>query len=60
MNEQINERWYQMCQLAVAEPDSEKFMKLVTEVNLLLDEKEVKTAAIRRSSDVFKIEQTAV
>jgi hypothetical protein len=29
----MNERSYQMCQLAVAKPDSENFMKLVAEVN---------------------------
>jgi hypothetical protein len=52
VNEQLNERWYQTCLLAVAEPDSEKFMKLVTEVSLLLDEKDAETTALRRNASV--------
>jgi len=37
LNEQLNQRWSQLCQLAVVELGSEKLMKLVTEVNLLFD-----------------------
>jgi hypothetical protein len=38
--EQENQRWYQLCQLAVVEPDPEQLMELVTEVNRLLEAKE--------------------
>jgi hypothetical protein len=45
VNEQMNERWYQVCQQAVAEPDSDKFFKLVEEVNLLLDARDAQMTA---------------
>ncbi len=48
MNEQLNERWYQVCQLAVSEPDSEEFLKLVAEVNVLLDERNTEMTALHR------------
>jgi hypothetical protein len=47
MQEQANERWYQLCQLAAVELDSEKLMKLVAEVNLLLEAKEVALTSMR-------------
>jgi hypothetical protein len=47
MHEHANERWYQLCQQAAIEPDSEKLLALVTEVNLLLDAKDAAHAAIR-------------
>ncbi len=40
VHEQSNERWYQLCQLAAVETKPEQLMKLVTEVNLLLEAKE--------------------
>jgi hypothetical protein len=48
MNEQLNERWYRGYQLAVAEPDSEKSLKLVAEVNLMLDARDSEITALRR------------
>jgi hypothetical protein len=48
VHEQANERWYQLCQLAAVEPDPEKLMTLVTEVNLLLEAKESARARLRR------------
>jgi hypothetical protein len=49
VNEQLNERWHQVCQLSVSEPDSEKFLKLVAEVNVLLDARNAEITALRRS-----------
>jgi hypothetical protein len=50
VHEQANERWYQLCQLAAVEPDPEQLMKLVTEVNLLLEAKESALTHIRRGT----------
>lgn len=50
MNDQMNERWQQLCQLAAVEPDSNKLSKLIAEVNFLLDTRDdVALAAARRS-----------
>lgn len=50
MHEQENERWYQLCQLAAVEPDPEQLMKLVAEVNRLLEAKESAPPHIRRGT----------
>jgi hypothetical protein len=34
------ERWFQLCELAAKEQDSEKLLALVFEINRLLEEKE--------------------
>jgi hypothetical protein len=48
MNEELNERWGQLCQLSLVEPDSERFMKLVEEVHLMLDVRHAEITALRR------------
>jgi hypothetical protein len=35
-----NERWMRLCELAANEQDPEKLLKLVMEINRLLDERE--------------------
>jgi hypothetical protein len=45
LSEQLNQRWCQLCQLAVVEPGSEKLMKLVREVNLLFDARDASLTA---------------
>lgn len=50
MQEQSNERWYQLCQLAAVETNPEKLMKLVAEVSLLLEAKESALPHIRRGT----------
>jgi hypothetical protein len=40
MEDQIKERWYQLCVLAAAENDPAKILAMVTEINRLLTEKE--------------------
>ena len=52
VNENAHERWYQLCQLAAVEPDSIKLLKLLEEVNFLLDVKEEARAAGQRGGNV--------
>jgi hypothetical protein len=42
-----NERWQQLCERAVKEQDSEKFLALIEEINRLLAEKEERLRAAR-------------
>jgi hypothetical protein len=42
-----NERWQQLCEQAVKEQDSEKFLALIEEINRLLTEKEERLRAVR-------------
>jgi hypothetical protein len=49
VHEHANERWYQLCQLAAIEPDPEKLLALVSEVNRLLKAKDEACNALRRS-----------
>lgn len=40
MNDFTNERWMRLCELAANEQDPEKLLKLVVEINRLLDQRE--------------------
>jgi hypothetical protein len=40
MKGEKKERWLQLCEMAATEQDSEKLLKLVMEINRLLEEKE--------------------
>jgi hypothetical protein len=40
MDGQNKERWFQLCELAAAEQDPNELLRLVTEINRLLEEKE--------------------
>jgi hypothetical protein len=51
LSEQLNERWSQLCQLAVVEPDSAKLVKVAAEVHLLLDARDAALAAVRRQRE---------
>jgi len=42
VNDRTKERWFQLCQLAAVEQDSEKLMALITEIGSLLEAKETK------------------
>ncbi len=42
------ERWQELCALAATEDDPEKLLKLITEINRLLQEKEDRLVAMRR------------
>jgi hypothetical protein len=48
-NENENELWFHLCQLAAVEPDPEKLLRLMAEVNFLLSAKEDSLAASRRT-----------
>jgi len=48
VNEPLNERWSQICQLAAVEPNSKKLKILVDEVNFLLDLRDAALTAARR------------
>ncbi len=39
------ERWYQLCELAAVEQDPDKMLKLITEINELLEEREKRLEA---------------
>jgi hypothetical protein len=39
-NDFTNERWMRLCELAASEQDPDKLLKLVMEINQLLDERE--------------------
>lgn len=39
MDQEKKERWIRLCELASKEQDSEKLLRLVEEINRLLDEK---------------------
>jgi hypothetical protein len=47
MNNRLNELWYQICQLSIVEPDSEQFLRLVAEANLLLDIRNAEVNTLR-------------
>jgi len=47
LSEQLNERWSELCRLAVVEPGSEKLLKLAAEVNRLLDVRDAALTAAR-------------
>jgi hypothetical protein len=40
MQEKVKERWIELCEMAATEQDYQKLLKLVQEINRLLDEKE--------------------
>lgn len=40
MEDKGKERWLELCERALMEPDSNKFRKLLTEIHALLDESE--------------------
>jgi hypothetical protein len=40
MKDETGERWRTLCQQAQSEQDPEKFMKLISEITRLLEEKE--------------------
>lgn len=40
MKAETGERWRTLCQQAQTEQDAEKFMKIIEEINRLLEEKE--------------------
>jgi hypothetical protein len=42
------ERWLEICEQVIAEQDPDKFLKLITELNDLLDEKEERLLAQRK------------
>jgi hypothetical protein len=46
-NDLSHERWFQLCQLATVEHDSEKIVAMVAEINRLLQEKEDAVSANR-------------
>lgn len=48
LNDQLNERWCLLCQLAEVEPDSRKLKILVDEVNFLLDIRNAALTGARR------------
>jgi hypothetical protein len=47
MQGETRERWEKLCQLAAEEQNPEELMRLVTEINRLLDEKEKRLTAQR-------------
>ena len=49
MQGQVKEEWMRLCELAAVEKDSQKLLKLVAEINRMLDEKEQRLK--RTSSD---------
>lgn len=44
------ERWFELCELAAKEQDSEKLLTLVGEINSLLEEKEKRLFAEKENS----------
>jgi hypothetical protein len=42
MKENTNERWMELCEQAAKEKDPDKLLALVTEINRLFDEEEVR------------------
>jgi hypothetical protein len=50
MADERKERWFQLCQLASVEQDQDKLLALVREVNLLLENEELKhNRSVRRN-----------
>ncbi len=47
MDDLLKERWFQLCQLAAVEPDCEKIVAIVSEVNRLLEAKQAAVNALR-------------
>ena len=43
------ERWMDLCELAAKEQDPEKLLKLVQQINQMLEEKQARLDALRRS-----------
>jgi len=48
MDDQTKERWFQLCQLAAVEYDSQKLLALVEEINRLLEQKQARLDSSRR------------
>ena len=53
MDRQFNQLGYQLCQLAVVEPGSVNFLKLMAEANQLLDVKDAETTARLRRGEMM-------
>lgn len=45
------ERWQQLCEQAAVEQDPDKMLKLITEINRLLNEKEDRLKSLRLAPD---------
>ena len=54
MKGETRERWEKLCQLAADEQNPEELMRLVTEINRLLDEKDKRLKARLEDSDKGK------
>ena len=42
-----NDRWRELCQAIVEEPDSNRLMELVTKLNRVLEERETEVSRLR-------------
>jgi hypothetical protein len=51
VKDNTKERWFQLCEQAAVEQDTEKLLELVQEINSILEEKQVrlKVKAVRPS-----------
>jgi hypothetical protein len=60
MKGETRERWDKLCQLAAEEQNPEELMRLVTEINRLLEQKEKRLMAQQGQSNEAKNEPTLV
>lgn len=44
-----NDRWRELCQAIVEEPDSNRLMELVTKLNRVLEERETEVSRLRNN-----------
>jgi hypothetical protein len=46
-----NPRWMELCRQAAVEQDPQKLLELVTEINRLLDDKQVRLGRLRNNEE---------
>jgi hypothetical protein len=54
MQEEIKERWLELCEQAASEQNSEKLVALVQEINRMLDEKEQRLKSHKPATAPFQ------
>jgi hypothetical protein len=54
MRDEKKEPWVQLCEQAAVEPDPGKLLELVTEINRLLEEKELKEERLKREGNSMR------
>ena len=54
MQGKVKEEWLLMCEQAAIEQDSEKLMALITEINRMLDEKELRLKGGKPAKSPFQ------